>query len=58
MISTQLHIITLPQRRKQVEEEMNRLKIELKIDFDIDADKPKKGATNPQSIAQLNGNQQ
>lgn len=29
---------------------MNRLKIELKIDFDVDADKPKIGATSPQSI--------
>ncbi len=29
---------------------MNRLKIELKIDFDIDADKPKVGAISPQSI--------
>lgn len=32
---------------------MNRLKAELKLDFDIDADKPKVGATNPQTIANL-----
>lgn len=29
---------------------MNRLKTELKIEFDADADKPKIGATSPQSI--------
>lgn len=29
---------------------MNRLKMELKIDFDPEADKPKTGATSPQSI--------
>lgn len=29
---------------------MNRLKTELKIDFDPEADKPKVGATSPQSI--------
>lgn len=34
---------------------MNRLKAELKIDYDPDADKPKSGATSPQSIARLNG---
>ncbi len=34
---------------------MNRLKNELKIDFDPEADKPKSGATSPQSIARLNG---
>lgn len=32
---------------------MNRLKAELKIDFDINSDKPKVGATNPQTIANL-----
>jgi hypothetical protein len=32
---------------------MNRLKAELKIDFDINGDKPKSGATNPQTIANL-----
>jgi len=32
---------------------MNRLKAELKIDFDINSDKPKVGATNPQTISNL-----
>ena len=32
---------------------MNRLKAELKIDFNPDLDKPKMGATSPQSIAKL-----
>lgn len=33
---------------------MNRLKAELKIDFDPNEGKPKVGATNPQTIANLN----
>jgi len=34
---------------------MNRLKAELKIDFDPEGDKPKFGAISPQSIARTNG---
>lgn len=37
---------------------MQNLKLQLKIDFDPDGDKPKTGAVTPQSIARLNGKQE